>query len=405
MSTTFADASQSQAQAAPAVAPAAGAATDAYDDHHDHAQQGFQHNSQQPHDFAVVAAADMAVRSLVSTKEAGIVIGKAGSNVAHIRELTAVKVGVSKVVPGVSERILNVVGPIANVAKAYAMIAKNLLESNPASPSQPNPAAPTPSDATTIRLLVAHQLVGSVIGKAGAKIREIQEASGAKIVVSKEMLPQSTERVVEIYGLVDSIHLAVYHIGQCIKSDAERAANIILYDPQSAMRMHPTGAALMHGGQPMTRRAQHHGQPAGSPTSPAGARGAPAGAAVVPMVAPAASPNDHAAAASAPGAETQSRALSVPADMVGCIIGKGGSFINQIRRLSGAKLHIAEQLEGRTDREVTITGTEAANQKALSLLYNQLDAEKQRRISLAAASAVPVNGAVGGPEDDSRVQR
>lgn len=56
-----------------------------------------------------------------------------------------------------------------------------------------------------IRLLVAHQLMGSIIGKGGAKIREIQETSAAKIVVSKEMLPQSTERVIEIFGSADSV--------------------------------------------------------------------------------------------------------------------------------------------------------------------------------------------------------
>jgi heterogeneous nuclear rnp K-like protein 2 len=47
--------------------------------------------------------------------------------------------------------------------------------------------------------------VGSVIGKAGSKIKEIQEESSAKIVVSKDMLPQSTERIIEVFGVVDSM--------------------------------------------------------------------------------------------------------------------------------------------------------------------------------------------------------
>jgi len=35
--------------------------------------------------------------------------------------------------------------------------------------------------------------MGSVIGKAGAKIKEIQEASGARLNASEGMLPGSTE--------------------------------------------------------------------------------------------------------------------------------------------------------------------------------------------------------------------
>lgn len=61
------------------------------------------------------------------------------------------------------------------------------------------------ADHTTLRLLVPHQLMGSIIGKGGAKIRDIQEQSNCKIIISKEMLPQSTERIIEIFGLVDSM--------------------------------------------------------------------------------------------------------------------------------------------------------------------------------------------------------
>jgi len=57
------------------------------------------------------------LRSLVTTKEAGVIIGKGGKNVAEIRELTNVKAGVSKVIAGVHERILTVSGQLDSVAK------------------------------------------------------------------------------------------------------------------------------------------------------------------------------------------------------------------------------------------------------------------------------------------------
>lgn len=59
----------------------------------------------------------LTLRSLVSTKDAGVIIGKGGKNVAELREQTAVKAGVSKVIPGVHERVLTVIGSVEGVAK------------------------------------------------------------------------------------------------------------------------------------------------------------------------------------------------------------------------------------------------------------------------------------------------
>lgn len=59
----------------------------------------------------------LTLRALVSTKEAGIIIGKAGKNVADLREQTGVKAGVSKVIAGVHERVLTVTGPVESVSK------------------------------------------------------------------------------------------------------------------------------------------------------------------------------------------------------------------------------------------------------------------------------------------------
>lgn len=53
----------------------------------------------------------------MSTKDAGVIIGKAGKNVAELREQTGVKAGVSKVIPGVHERVLTVTGSVEAVAK------------------------------------------------------------------------------------------------------------------------------------------------------------------------------------------------------------------------------------------------------------------------------------------------
>jgi heterogeneous nuclear rnp K-like protein 2 len=62
----------------------------------------------------------LTLRALVSTRDAGVIIGKGGKNVADLREHTGVKAGVSKVVTGVHERVLTVTGPVESVAKVHA---------------------------------------------------------------------------------------------------------------------------------------------------------------------------------------------------------------------------------------------------------------------------------------------
>jgi heterogeneous nuclear rnp K-like protein len=49
------------------------------------------------------------------------------------------------------------------------------------------------SRAVTIKFMIPNSRMGSVIGKAGTKIKEIQEASGARLNASEGMLPGSTD--------------------------------------------------------------------------------------------------------------------------------------------------------------------------------------------------------------------
>lgn len=77
------------------------------------------------------AQSQLTLRAIVSSKEAGVIIGKAGKNVADLRDETGVKAGVSKVVQGVHDRVLTVTGGLDSISKAYAIVAKGLLEGAP----------------------------------------------------------------------------------------------------------------------------------------------------------------------------------------------------------------------------------------------------------------------------------
>jgi heterogeneous nuclear rnp K-like protein len=80
-----------------------------------------QDNAETPTDEEY-AASQITLRALVTTKEAGVIIGKQGKNVADLRDQTGVKAGVSKVVPGVHDRVLTVTGSLESVSKVSSQI-------------------------------------------------------------------------------------------------------------------------------------------------------------------------------------------------------------------------------------------------------------------------------------------
>ncbi|KAJ5500158.1 K Homology domain type 1 [Penicillium expansum] len=306
------------------------------------------------------AIAELTLRAIVSSKEAGVIIGKAGKNVADLRDETGVKAGVSKVVPGVHDRVLTVTGQLRSLARAYAIVAKGLLEGAP----QMGMGGIVSNNGThPVRLLISHNQMGTIIGRQGLKIKHIQDASGVRMVAQKEMLPQSTERIVEVQGTPEGIEKAIWEIGKCLLDDWQRGTGTVLYNP--AVRASLSGSQPLNNNPPGWKwLPKQHQQPYNRRSnSDAGNRG-------YPLV-------------TEDGEEIQTQNISIPADMVGCIIGRGGTKITEIRRSSGARISIAKAPHDETgERMFTIMGSAQANEKALYLLYENLEAEKTRRSQL-----------------------
>jgi heterogeneous nuclear rnp K-like protein 2 len=208
--------------------------------------------------------------------------------------------------------------------------------------------------------------MGTIIGRNGLKIKAIQDGSGARMVASKDMLPQSTERIVEVQGSPEAIGRAIAEIGKCLLEDWERGLGTVLF--------HPGTSDDRSGGN---RRPSHsYAQPYGSRRSNGEAN--PRGRASSP---PPASPDMASSGTAQPAANLRTQNISIPSDMVGCIIGRSGTKITEIRRLSGSRISIAKAPHDETgERMFTIVGTPEANEKALFLLYNQLESEKERRV-------------------------
>jgi len=360
------------------------------------------------------------LRSIISSTEAATVIGKQGENVTQIRTKSGAKVVVSEFTRGAIERILTISGPVDAVAKAFGLVIRTLnqedLEAKSTAQSKTYP----------LRLLIPHILIGSVIGKGGARIREIQEASGARLNASESCLPLSTERSLVVLGVADAVHIATYYVGSTLVEQlnerfngpaasnyATRAGHpagaipggmqVVPYVPMNPtgqwghpdnFRRHtnssqrtpanPYGISYLHGQPPTAptptqqpQAATHYG--ANSPRAAAGynAQGPPQYAAQGVQM-----PSVGAAPAHAMGGMntglTVTQQIYIPNDMVGAIIGKGGQKINEIRQLSGSVIKINEPQDNSNERLVTITGTQECNQMALYMLYQRLESEKHR---------------------------
>ncbi|OBA22495.1 hypothetical protein METBIDRAFT_40296 [Metschnikowia bicuspidata var. bicuspidata NRRL YB-4993] len=167
------------------------------------------------------------LRMFCPMKEAGVVVGKKGERITHIREKAGVRIQVSENLKNVPERVVSVKGLAENVARAFGLITRTILDEPEDEP------ALMMSKHYVLRLLVPHPVIGYVIGKGGGKFREIEENSAAKLKAAELVLPYSTDRVLSVSGVADAIHIAVYYISQVLLEHKEtlKKNKIIFYNP------------------------------------------------------------------------------------------------------------------------------------------------------------------------------
>ncbi|KAF9801090.1 hypothetical protein SFRURICE_019252, partial [Spodoptera frugiperda] len=264
---------------------------------------------------------------------------------------------------------------------------------------------------------------GSLIGKGGSKIKEIRDVTGANIQVASEMLPNSTERAVTISGTCDAITQCIYHIC-CVMLESPPKGATIPYRPKPNV----AGPVILAGGQAYTIQGNyavpaqdavcapvfpvlearpplvgalppHHLLPpplhdhhlmgglAKSPLAGLAALGlgglGPANAAGLNPAALAALAGSQLRTSNQsrnqPATNQQSHEMTVPNELIGCIIGKGGTKIAEIRQISGAMIRISnceEREGGSTDRTITISGNPDSVALAQYLINMSVELQK-----------------------------
>ncbi|XP_052213350.1 poly(rC)-binding protein 3-like isoform X11 [Dreissena polymorpha] len=369
----------------------------------------------QGHESNGIAPSILTVRMIMQGKEVGSIIGKKGDNIKKYREDSGAKINISD--GSCPERIVTITGTVENIQKAFTMICSK-FEEQPSLFQDLNNTPTVPKPPVTLRLVVPASQCGSLIGKGGIKIKEIRESTGASIQVASEMLPNSTERAVTVSGTAEAVTACIQVVCNIMLESPPKGATIpyrpkpavppvvyaggqayVIQNPQVPM---PPPAELnklnqMSLGAPMPLMPHATFMPGMLPSHmglhsnlireipgmmplhmglhsnllgeipmsaapgyapiPFHQRPLPSG----PMVAP----NGQ-----------QTHEMNIPNDLIGCIIGRGGQKINEIRQISGANIKISNAEEGCPDRKVTITGTPETIGMAQYLINTSMELHK-----------------------------
>uniref|UniRef100_A0A8D0BZ69 Poly(rC)-binding protein 4 n=1 Tax=Salvator merianae TaxID=96440 RepID=A0A8D0BZ69_SALMN len=285
----------------------------------------------------------LTLRMLMHGKEVGSIIGKKGETVKRIREQSTARITISE--GSCPERITTITGSTDAVFRAVSMIAFKLDEDLGNGAANGGVTSKPP---VTLRLVIPASQCGSLIGKAGAKIKEIRETTGAQVQVAGDLLPNSTERAVTVSGVPDAIIQCVRQICAVILESPPKGATIP-YHPSLSL-----GSVLLSANQ-VTKLQQLSGHPVSFSSL-----------GQTPSIVSGLDTN----------AQNSSQEFLVPNDLIGCIIGRQGSKISEIRQMSGAHIKIGNQTEGSAERHVTITGTPVSITLAQYLITACLETAK-----------------------------
>ncbi|XP_034500682.1 poly(rC)-binding protein 2 [Ailuropoda melanoleuca] len=330
----------------------------------------------------------LTIRLLMHGKEVGSIIGKKGESVKKMREESGARINISE--GNCPERIITLAGPTNAIFKAFAMIIDKLEEDISSSMTNSTAASRPP---VTLRLVVPASQCGSLIGKGGCKIKEIREVGnfcGLQNVYSKcgflniecvkqicvVMLESPPKGVTIPYRPKPSSSPVIFAGGQDRYSTGSDSASFPHTTPSMCLNPDlegpPLEAYTIQGQyaipQPdLTKLHQLAMQQSHFPMTH-GNTGFSGIESSSPEV------KGYWAGLDA-SAQTTSHELTIPNDLIGCIIGRQGAKINEIRQMSGAQIKIANPVEGSTDRQVTITGSAASISLAQYLINVRLSSE------------------------------
>jgi len=278
----------------------------------------------------------MEVRGLVSNYESSVIIGTKGVNVKAIREKTGCLISILKSPEGKTpDRVMSIKGQPAGIIQTILAIAELFVQNKPKKTlgvEQDGLLA----DTSSVKLLVHKAHAGAIIGSKGSVIKDINQQTGARVQLSNDPLPGSTEKTVTITGPPSAIHQAALRVITQIHENPLRPGTV--HSPYVPGRSQfalpgaffPSFDGFSFGGFPAGIRADS-------------------------------------------GPEQQQK-IAIPTVSAGSVLGKGGAIIADIKNQTGTQIRIAPpDAELPHERVVTVSGSAQGIQAAIALIRQRVE--------------------------------
>ena len=148
---------------------------------------------------------------MVPDKMVGLIIGKGGEQITRLQAETGCKIQMAADSGGMPERLCTLTGPMSAIAQAKMLIEgiiANEGQSRGGGGGGGMGGAPSGAGGGLFEMLIPGHKVGLVIGKGGETIKQLQEQTGAKMIIIQDTNQQAEQKPLRITGTPESVERA-----------------------------------------------------------------------------------------------------------------------------------------------------------------------------------------------------
>ncbi|KAF8104616.1 hypothetical protein N665_0171s0117 [Sinapis alba] len=211
------------------------------------------------HDHNVIGSEDTVYRYLCPVKKTGSIIGKGGEIAKQIRSETKSNMRINEALPGCEERVVTIYstsdelnhfgddGELVCPALDALFKVHDMVVADKNDNDDDDDEDLVGKQTVTVRMLVPSDQIGCVIGKGGQVIQNLRTETNAQIRVIKDNLPPcaltlSHDELLQIIGEPLVVREALYQVASLLHANPSRFQHSLLSSPST---MYPPGGMLM----------------------------------------------------------------------------------------------------------------------------------------------------------------
>ena len=274
---------------------------------------------------------------MVPDKMVGLIIGRGGEQITRLQAESGCKIQMASDNQGLPERKCTLTGSAQAIGDARAAIERIINNEGNGPPRQSFGGV---GGGASFEMMVPGHKVGLIIGKGGETIKQLQEQSGAKIVIIQDTPEAANEKPLRITGTQENVDAAKQLVLDIVSQGDDRDMGF------------GRGRGRGRGGRGGSFVGSRGGGRGGGRGGFQGQWGGPGG-------------SDY-------GGQVTDY-VSIPSNKCGLIIGKGGETIKNINQQSGAHCEVDKNApQDARDKNFIIRGAPDAVERAKSMIMEKL---------------------------------